>query len=255
MQIPSRLRDTTLGDVLAQLHRAYATGVLELIEPRGRHAIHLRRGFVQAVESERAMLRLGDVAARRWGLARPLVERARMLAHARGMRIGHALVATEAIAPVDLEQLLADQQRARLEALYTLEDAELRFRVSRPLPTGAAEQHPLPARETFFHRPRKAPRADEDPAPTAGGPAPTAAAGRRAPTSGVREAFHPQAREYALLGVRPGADAKVLRDAFRALVFDLHPDRGHGLTERERSARAQRLIDVVRAYRALTQAA
>ena len=92
MQLSSRLRDTTLGDLLALMHRNNASGVLELLESRSRHAIHLRRGYVQAVESECATLRLGDVATRRWGIGRISVERARMYAHSKGIKIGQALV-------------------------------------------------------------------------------------------------------------------------------------------------------------------
>jgi hypothetical protein len=259
MQIASRLRDTTLGDLLAQLHREHASGVLELIEPRARHAIHLRRGFVQAVESESSMLRLGDVATRFWGIGRPLVERARMFAHARGIRMGHALVATQAIHPGQLDGLLAEQQRARLEGLYALQDAEIRFRVARPLPTGAAEQTPLEARETFYGRPRKEPREGSDRAENSAHTQSShqgASGSRRQPrVTASRDAWHPQSNEYALLGLRPGCDEKSMRDAFRSLVMDLHPDRAHGLSDAERDARARRLVDVVRAYRSLTNAA
>lgn len=246
MQIASRLRDTTLGDLLAELHRANATGVLELIEPKGRHAIHLRRGFVQAVESESALVRLGDVAARRWGISRPAVERARMYAHARGLRIGHALVATRVIAAAQLDALLAEQQRARLELLYALRDAEIRFRVARPLPDGAAEQTPLEARDTFYGRPRKQARDTEHTQSTEQ---------PRARHSRVTRAMHhPLAAEYAVLGVTPDSDQRAVRDAFRALVLALHPDRAHGVSDLERESRARKLVDVVRAYRTVTAA-
>jgi DnaJ-domain-containing protein 1 len=245
MQIASRLRDTTLGDILAQLHRENATGVLELIEPRARHAIHLRRGYVHAVESESAVLRLGDVAARRWGIGRTLVERARMFAHAKGLRIGHALVATRAIDPSQLDDLLAEQQRARLEMLYDLRDAELRFRVARPLPNGAAEQIPLEARDVYYGRPRKQSR-DEARASTERA---------RQPRVSRAHAYHAMAREFALLGVSPESEPSAVRAAFRALVMELHPDRAHGVSDEERDRRARKLVDVVRAYKALTEAA
>jgi hypothetical protein len=245
MKIASRLRDTTLGDLLAQLHRENATGVLELIEPHARHAIHLRRGFVHAVESESSMLRLGDVAARTWGVGRTLVERARMYAHAKGLRIGHALVVTRAIDASQLDALLAEQQRARLDMLYNLRDAELRFRVARPLPNGAAEQVPLEARDVYFGRPRKRSReARASEAPPA-----------RKPKVSRAHAYHPMAREYALLGLSPESDERAVRDAYRSLVLALHPDRAHGLSDEERDRRAKKLVEVVRAYKALTAAA
>lgn len=245
MQIASRLRDTTLGDLLAQLHRENATGVLELIEPRARHAIHLRRGFVHAVESESALLRLGDIAHRQWGIGRTLVERARLYAHAHGLRMGHALVATRAIDPSQLDALLADQQRARLEQLYHLRDAELRFRVARPLPSGAAEQIPLEARDAYHGRPRKEERGERSSEPP---PA-------RRPRVSRASAYHPMADEFAVLGLSPESDERRVRDAFRALVLELHPDRAQGVSDEERDRRAKKLVDVVRAYRALTRAA
>jgi hypothetical protein len=256
MQIASRLRDTTLGDLLAQLHRARATGVLELIEPRARHAIHLRRGFVQAVESERAALRLGDIATRLWGVARPAVERARMFAQGRGLRIGHALVATQVIGAGQLDALLAEQQRARLDMLYALDDAELRFRVARPLPRGAAEQSPLEAKDTFFGRPRKRPRASrEDEREARQTPPARGAAHRSASTSAggrARTTVSRFANEYATLGLDPSADERAVRDAYRALVLALHPDRAQEASDEERQARARRLVAVVRAYKTLS---
>jgi DnaJ-domain-containing protein 1 len=259
MQIASRLRDTTLGDLLAQLYRARATGVLELIEPRARHAIHLRRGFVQAVESERAALRLGDIATRLWGVARPAVERARMFAQGRGLRIGHALVATHVIGASQLDALLAEQQRARLEMLYALDDAELRFRVARPLPKGAAEQSPLEAKDTFFGRPRKRPRAsgeDEGDRATRQTQPARGAAHRSTTTSASGRSratvAHRFANEYATLGLDPSADERAVRDAYRALVLALHPDRAQGASDEERQARSRRLAAVVRAYKTLS---
>jgi len=51
MQLPGRLRSTTLGDLLGTLHRARSTGTLELAEFHGRtHRVHLSRGLVVAVE-------------------------------------------------------------------------------------------------------------------------------------------------------------------------------------------------------------
>lgn len=248
MQIHSRLRDTTLGDLLAQLHRNNASGVLELLESRSRHAIHLRRGYVQAVESECATLRLGDVATRRWGIGRISVERARMYAHSKGIKIGQALVALHIIEANQLDALLAEQQRARLDMLYSLNDAELRFRVSRPLPLGAAEQSPLGVRDTYYGRPRKYPRVHEK-----AGPQSTQDTHQRATTnaSHMRYTLHPMAQEYALLGIATDADSTAIRKAFRELVLQLHPDRAQQLSEKERDARAQRLVTVIRAYRTI----
>ncbi len=249
MQLSSRLRDTTLGDLLALMHRNNASGVLELLESRSRHAIHLRRGYVQAVESECATLRLGDVATRRWGIGRISVERARMYAHSKGIKIGQALVALRVIEANQLDALLAEQQRARLEMLYGLRDAELRFRVSRPLPLGAAEQNPLGVRDTFYGRPRKQARSASASSPP---PTPPRSHTTATHTTYARVSSHPFAKEYAELGVSLDADATMIRKSFRELVLHLHPDRAQQLSAQEREIRAQRLVSVIRAYRTVS---
>lgn len=233
MQLASRLRETTLGDLLASLHRAGATGVLELIEPHARHAIHLRRGYVQAVESDSVATRLGDVATRVLGIPRSIVERARWLAHARGLRIGQALVCERVISPGDLDELLTLQRRERLERLYSLTDAEIRFRVARPLPAGASEQPPLHPRDVYHGRPRYRRRDN------------TTASMR---SDGCQDE---RSRLLAVLGLTSGASHHEIRAAYKRLVLALHPDRSSGLSERERAAQVQRLVEVVQAYRAL----
>jgi DnaJ-domain-containing protein 1 len=227
MQLASRLRDTSLGDLLAALHRAGASGVLELIERHTRHAIHLRRGHVQAVETDARATRLGDVAIRAGAASRPCVERARIYAQSRGLRIGQALVATRTIDTHELDSLLATQQRERLASLYRLGDAEVRFRVARPLPEGACERQPLGPQETFFGRPRRKPRTMVRPA-----------AALRAPR--------------AILGVTESANRDEIRVAFRRLVLELHPDRAVDVPDAERNARAARLVEVLEAYRSLS---
>lgn len=244
MQLASRLRHTTLGDLLATLHRAGASGVLELIEPHARHAIHLRRGHVQAVESDASASRLGDVATRIGGVPRPVVERARLFAHARGIRIGQALVAARALSPAALDELLAAQQRERLEGLYALTDAEVRFRVARSLPAGASERCPLTARETYYGRPRARARASSEARTTHHRAVPTN------PTS----VSSTRARALAVLGLGPSASDAEARAVYRSWVLALHPDRCQALDEAERNARVRRLAAVVEAYRALTDA-
>src|SRR5690606_24920092 len=62
MQLPGKLSDTTLGDLLGSLHREKACGVLELIEPSGRrHHVSLRDGEVEHVETSLGGPRLGDI--------------------------------------------------------------------------------------------------------------------------------------------------------------------------------------------------
>lgn len=56
MNLPGKLRHSTLGDLLGTLHRAGLSGVLALRELRGAtagrcHKIHLQRGLIVAVET------------------------------------------------------------------------------------------------------------------------------------------------------------------------------------------------------------
>jgi hypothetical protein len=75
MNLPGRLRLTTLGDVLGAMHREHASGILELVETEApnagrRHRIHFIGGLVEEIESElviaerhellETLFRLGD---------------------------------------------------------------------------------------------------------------------------------------------------------------------------------------------------
>ncbi len=228
MFLPQRLRDTTLGDLLAALHRGYASGVLELVEPRGRHAVHLRRGLVQAVETAPAAWRLGDLLAAAGLCPRDTVERASREARARDQRIGHRLVAERAVSHAQRDEALAAQRRRRLEALFALIDAELRFHPARPLPPGVAEQAPMSARETFHQRARRRDRG-----------------GRAAPTTG------PRAAALGVLGLGAEATLAEVRQRYRERVRALHPDLAPTATEAERARRVAELRAVLDAYRAL----
>ncbi len=241
MQLASRLRDTTLGDLLAKLYRDGATGVLELIESHGRHAIHVRRGFVQAVESEGASARIGDVAVRSHVAARAAVEKASMQARVRKLRLGQAMVAQRVISPPQLDELLRRQRHERLEHLYAITDAELRFRVSRPLPPGATEQAPLLPGEVFHGRPRRNRRnATSSPPPR--------------PASNAARVSAPSARAGHLTTLGLGVDASPgdVRSAFRRQVLLLHPDRSAATGAAPHADASRAFLAVVEAYRALT---
>ncbi|MCL2724978.1 MAG: DnaJ domain-containing protein [Polyangiaceae bacterium] len=57
MQLPGRLKTTTLGDLLGVIHRNASTGTLELAESNGRiHRVFLARGLITAVELDCASL-------------------------------------------------------------------------------------------------------------------------------------------------------------------------------------------------------
>ena len=231
MLLPSRLRETTLGDLLATLHRAYASGVLELVEPHRRHTIHLRRGLVQAVECSERAHRFGDLAADTGLCARSDVERASREARARGWRIGHHLVTTGAMSALARDRVLDAQRARRLDALYAVSDADLRFHAARPLPPGSAEQSPMEARETFFGRAR---RRDH---------------GRTTAHTSLRAAA------LATLGLSSDATESQVRSRYRERVRELHPDSGApSANETERLRRVSELRAVIDAYRTLTRA-
>src|SRR5450432_2940669 len=62
MDLPGRLRSTTLGDLLGALHRAGSTGTVELTEDQGRlHRVYLAQGLVTAVELDGATPSLAEI--------------------------------------------------------------------------------------------------------------------------------------------------------------------------------------------------
>ena len=226
MFLPSRLRDTTLGDLLATLHRGYATGVLELVEPQRRHTIHLRRGLVHAVECSERAWRLGDLLTAAGLCARDVVERASREARARDQRSGHRLVAERAVSHAQRDEALGAQRARRLESLYGVADAELRFHPARPLPPGVVEQHPMSARETFFERARRRDRG-------------------RGGAKGAR------GEALAVLGLGAEATLAEVRARYRERVRALHPDLAPVEGEAQQGRRVAELKAVLDAYRAL----
>src|SRR5438552_921756 len=66
MNLPGRLRLTTLGDVLGAVFRDGATGVVELTEAVGAsagrvHRVHVQGGLVVEVETKIRTPRLGEI--------------------------------------------------------------------------------------------------------------------------------------------------------------------------------------------------
>ncbi|MBX3129435.1 MAG: DnaJ domain-containing protein [Polyangiaceae bacterium] len=239
MLLPGRLNNTTLGDVLGQLHRARASGVLELVEVRGAtsgrvHRIHLASGLVAHVESALRVPRLGELL-RREGLLTD--EGVRHLARPPGGRRAGELLVDSGLASERLvSAALRRQLRLRLDALFSIEEAQLRFRAFvRGLP--AASSVPLSPHEFLHGRPRarKAARA-------ASTPEPAPAARRRDP-----------ARSWALSALGLGAEASSsdVRVAFRRLAREVHPDRHPRATAAERAELLTRFARLSAAYHQL----
>jgi hypothetical protein len=257
MLLPGRLSSTTLGDVLGVVHRARATGVLELVEAVGlgrMHAIHFEGGLVTRIDTPASVPVLGvlleraghlDAAGRAWLAARLRVSGGRVSSGE--LLVRHGLVSQEA-----LVEALEQQLRLRLDALYRIVDASLRFRPPRGRTSG---ERPIGPAQFLHGRPR---RRDHD---GASGPSPRASRtprpppvderaraqgqGRRPP---VAHGADPRARALGLLGLGPSATDDDIRRAFRKAAASLHPDRAR---PQDVAARTRELAALSEAYHAL----
>jgi hypothetical protein len=204
MQLPGQLRQTTLGDLLGTLCRGRVAGVLELCEPTERvHRIHLRDGWVLGVES-------------------PDDEMAEARRNSESPRRAH------------------QECLARLETLFAMPDARIRFRVARPLGRGSA-RFPLAPTEFLRGRPRGRGRENGS------------ARDRR-----VTELHDPydvrseaRARALSTLGLGVQAGVSEITVAFRKLARELHPDLHHGASAIEQARVEQRFAEISAAYHAL----
>jgi hypothetical protein len=226
MILPRRLSDTTLGDLLGMLHRARITGTLELCStgvPVTTHRIHLFSGLVEQVDSPLGAAPIGELLRQRGAVENRTL--ARLLLHGGipGRHTGEALVAVQAVAPSLVARVLREQLQDRLEALFTLGDATIRFHVARR--RGKPELRPLPLlpRDFLHSRPRKRARnPDSD-----------------------------RIKALRALGLEAGAGAAAIRSAFRRLAMQTHPDRHPGLTGEERAALVKRFAALSAAYHCL----
>lgn len=248
MRLPGRLGATTLGDLLGELHRGGVTGTLELVESTaGRsstHQIVFDRGLVADVKTSAPAPRLGDILVREGFVALEHVQRAwAASAFTPGARLGDALVEAGWIAPTVVDAALRHQLRARLEALFSLRDAALRFHVAGA--PGRGSSPPLSPREFLHGKPRARARA------RAGG------VERERSHAGARTQpprLEAQGRALRTLGLPPDAQPADVRRAFRRLAAELHPDR-HGAAEpADRVRLLRRFAEVSQAYHALRDA-
>jgi DnaJ-domain-containing protein 1 len=229
VQLPGRLRSTTLGDLLGALHRAGSTGTLELVEDRGRaHRVHLARGLVVAVELDGASPLLGEILRRDAVLDDDVLRRSLLRAMASRRLHGEVLVDEFRLSPSIVGSALRRQMRERLVALEKLVDARVSFRVATRPPRGSLAGVPLEPGE-FLHGRRRA----------------------RA-RSGQRPAVSPdEGAAWQILGVTPGADAAAIKRAYKRLALATHPDRHPDATDDERRALEARFATITQAYRSL----
>src|SRR5215472_9773816 len=115
MQLPGRLKATTLGDLLGTLHRAAANGTLELLEDRGRmHRIHVAQGLVVAVDYDGAAPSLAEILRRDRAADDDVLRRSLLRAMASRRLHGEVLVDEFRIEPSIVGSALRRQVLGRL---------------------------------------------------------------------------------------------------------------------------------------------
>ena len=236
MQLPGRLRATSLGDVLGQLHRATATGILELAEPSGRtHGVHLHAGQVVAVDFDGPDVSLAE-GLRATGMNEELLRRSLLRSISSRRLHGEVLVEDFAVDAARVTQVLHTQLVSRIQRLEALPDAQLRFRAAVRTRGASSAVRPLGPRE-FLHGRRRA-RDGQGP---------------------IRERYVPAvitvepARRRALttLGLPAEATDADAKTAYRRLARELHPDLHAGDSAPDSARRTERLRAVIEAYRSL----
>lgn len=158
----------------------------------------------------------------------------RHLIHLRGGFIVSVGLASEEAADRPVAPMTRAQVQQRLEALYHLDDAELTFHVARGALAPPLEQ-PLTPAEFLHGRPRSRDR--------------TPRGSLREDAASVLSALRHRALET--LGLPPNAEMTRVRQAFRTLALQLHPDRHPHADETERSRLAQEFARLTQAYRVL----
>lgn len=204
MILPGNLRTTTLGDLLGRLHRNQVSGVLELIEERPavagrRHRIHLQHGMVTQVDTSVPVPRIGEVLvndgvlseAQHRGFLAQLGNRPGELA---GKVLVDSGMANEGVVSDALQQ----QLRMRVNALYGIDQASVRFHAR-----GAASGRAMPVSDFLHGRPR--------------------ARERRRPAARCEQSTS-RIEALTRLGLTESATREEVRQAFRKLAAAVHPD-------------------------------
>jgi hypothetical protein len=245
MRLPGRLCWTTLGDLLGALYRERATGVLELIEATGGaagrvHRVHFDEGLVESVETPLGALRLGELLKREGFLGAEAERRLlRALAADPGRRSGEVLVQEGLVTTTALRAALRRQLRTRLEALFSLGDAFVRFRIARPRSYTPQSAQALSPREFLYGRAR---RRDRQQGPRAA---------QRGASPAPARVVDPRRAALDVLGLGEGADRRDVQRAFRKLAASVHPDRHPSASAEQRAELMRRFAELSAAYHAL----
>jgi hypothetical protein len=238
MNLPGRLRMTTLGDLLGTLHRAGASGTLELTEDSGRtHRVTLSLGLVVAVEIDGAALTLAEVLKREGTVDDELLRRSVLRAMTSRRLHGEVLVQDFRVGRERVDDALRRQLTARLDQLDKLKDARIVFRVAVRPPRGAMTGAPLPAERFLPGRRRARERTGKTPKPS--------------PASFPSPADATRTYAFEVLGISRVADEAEIRRAYRRLARALHPDLHPQASEEQRRELAREFQVVTEAYRSL----
>lgn len=243
MQLPGRLGLATLGDLLGRLHRERATGTLELVEAKGptagrKHRIHWEGGLVSSVETSLGVPRLGDILQSQGFVGEEALRKlARRISELPGRMSGELLVEEGRVSREAVGAALRRQVRLRLDAMFVLCDAFVRFHVARQRSASV----PLSPREFLHGRPRA--RANEERVER------TSAERARRASSARRERAKSEA--LAILGLGPDADREAVQRAFRKLAGSAHPDRYPAADSAEKAALMRRFAEISQAYHLL----
>ena len=238
MQLPGRLKATTLCDLLGSLHRGAVSGTLELLEGTGRtHRVHLANGLVTAVELDRAAASLSEILRAEGAVDDDVLRRSLLRAMASRRLHGEVLVRDFHLAPDVVGRAVRRQMMLRLQMLEELVDAQVLYRVTMRAPRGALTDAPLAAQEFLVGRKRARDRVES---------------GTYRASSGMPGAIdHARLGAFRMLGVPNGSAEDDVKRAYRRLVREYHPDLHPEATHDERRVLATRLREVTAAYKQL----
>jgi DnaJ-domain-containing protein 1 len=246
MQLPGRLKATTLGDVLGSLHRERVTGTLELVESGVRtHRVHLADGLVIFVELDRATESLGEILRGQDEVDDDVLRRSLLRAMSSGRLHGDVLVRDFFLSPEVVERALRRQLLLRLQLLEELADAQILYRVTMRPPRGSLVDKPLGASEFLVGRKRARDRPVNPSSGTYRHARPSVSSGLPGSTDFARMVA------YRALGLTMNAPADEVKHAYRRLVREYHPDLHPDATYEERRTLSARFAEVTAAYRSL----
>ena len=216
MDLPGRLRATTLGDLLGALHRARVNGTLELAEGLEvrLHRVHLAQGLVAAVELDAASPSLAEILRNDHAADDDVLRRSLLRAMASQRLHGEVLVEDFRLSPEGRWQRASEGRcSARLALLDKPPDARVSF-PGRRVPLRGSSGGAARPRGSTLHALGPAARAARIPARPA---LPPGARGRGARSDASSGVLHlPEQSSWRVLGLPPGAAGSTRSSALTA---------------------------------------